>query len=128
MGTNVVIDLTYKHWAEGYDLISSLGIPYVRLERILRPFLDMFGDFMREKRANNVAMVFMNARDMSEAMQQMLIGYPFRTIIMDASASDPGQNFVERIHALRPTPTYVALFARGSAMNGIFEKVWRLGD
>ncbi|KAH8235493.1 hypothetical protein KR032_001672, partial [Drosophila birchii] len=126
-GTNVVIDLTYKHWSEGYDLVRSLGIPYVRLERILRPFLDMFGDFMSQKRANNVVMVFMNARDMSEAMQQMLIGYPFRTIILDASAPDPGQNFVQRIHALRPSPTYIALFARGAAMNGIFEKVQKAG-
>jgi len=118
-----VIDLTYRHWEEGYNLVRSLGIGYVRLERIMRPFLDMFSDFMRQKRANNVAMVFMNARDAGEAMQQMLIGYPFRTIILDASQTDPGQNFLDRIRSLRPPPTYVALFARAAAMNGIFDKV-----
>ncbi|XP_017063976.1 glutamate receptor ionotropic, kainate 3 [Drosophila eugracilis] len=126
-GTSAVIDLTYSHWEEGYSLVRSLGIGYVRLERIMRPFLDMFGDFMRQKRANNVAMVFMNARDASEAMQQMLIGYPFRTLILDASQTDPGQNFLERIRLLRPAPTYLAIFARAAAMNGIFEKVQKAG-
>ncbi|XP_017114553.1 uncharacterized protein LOC108137406 [Drosophila elegans] len=126
-GTSAVIDLTYRHWEEGYNLVRSLGIGYVRLERIMRPFLDMFGDFMRQKRANNVAMVFMNARDAGEAMQQMLVGYPFRTLILDASQTDPGQNFLERIRSLRPAPTYVALFARAAAMNGIFEKVQKAG-
>ncbi|KAH8272725.1 hypothetical protein KR026_006521, partial [Drosophila bipectinata] len=123
VGTSIVIDMTYNHWAEGYDLIRSQGIAYVRLERILRPFLEMFGDFMRQKRANNVAMVFMNARDAGEATHQMLFGYPFRTLILDASQDDPGQDFVERIRALRPSPAYVGLFARGGAMNAIFEKV-----
>ncbi|XP_016937160.2 glutamate receptor ionotropic, kainate 3 isoform X1 [Drosophila suzukii] len=127
VGASAVIDLTYRHWEEGYNLVRSLGIGYVRLERIMRPFLDMFGDFMRQKRANNVAMVFMNARDAGEAMQQMLIGYPFRTIILDASQTDPGQNFLDRIRSLRPPPTYVALFARAAAMNGIFDKVQKAG-
>lgn len=123
VGTSIVIDMTYNHWTEGYDLIRSQGIAYVRLERILRPFLEMFGDFMRQKRANNVAMVFMNARDAGEATHQMLIGYPFRTLILDASQDDPGQDFLERIRTLRPSPAYVGLFARGGAMNGIFERV-----
>ncbi|KAH8408870.1 hypothetical protein KR009_002908, partial [Drosophila setifemur] len=127
VGTSIVIDLTYDHWAEGYDLLQELGIAYVRLERIMRPFLEMFADFMRQKRANNVAMVFMNARDTSEAMQQMLFGYPFRTLILDASQDEPGRDFAERIHSLRPPPAYVALFARGAAMNGLFERVQKSG-
>ncbi|KAH8274226.1 hypothetical protein KR018_009078, partial [Drosophila ironensis] len=127
VGTSIVIDMTYNHWNEGYNLIRNQGIGYVRVERIIRPFLDMFSEFMRKKRANNVAMVFMNARDASEAMQQMLTGYAFRTLVLDASQTDPGQDFVERIRALRPTPTYVALFARGAAMNGLFERVQKDG-
>ncbi|XP_034670345.1 uncharacterized protein LOC117902874 [Drosophila subobscura] len=127
-GSTIVIDLTYSHWPEGYKLLRAQGIAYVRLERMLRPFLEMFGAFMRQKRANNVAMVFQNARDAEEAMQQMIIGYPFRTLILDASASDnPRGDFVQRIKALRPTPNYVAMFARGAAMNSLFDKAQKDG-
>ncbi|XP_002133910.2 uncharacterized protein Ir8a [Drosophila pseudoobscura] len=127
-GTSIVIDLTYSHWPEGYNLLRAQGIAYVRMERMLRPFLEMLGAFMRQKRANNVAMVFQNSRDAEEAMQQMIIGYPFRTLILDASASDnPRGDFVQRIRDLRPTPNYVAMFARGAAMNGLFDKAQKGG-
>ncbi|XP_022208624.2 uncharacterized protein LOC111065005 [Drosophila obscura] len=127
-GASIVIDLTYSHWPEGYSLVRARGIGYVRLERMLRPFLEMLGAFMRQKRANNVAMVFQNARDAEEAMQQMIIGYPFRTLILDASSSDnPRGDFVQRIRGLRPTPNYVALFARGAAMNALFDRAQKGG-
>ncbi|XP_046867079.1 glutamate receptor ionotropic, kainate 2 [Drosophila willistoni] len=124
VGSSIVIDLTYTLWTDGYRLIQEKGIAYLRLERILRPFLEMFGDFMRQKRANNVAMIFSNQRDMAEAVQQMTEGFPFRTLLMDASQD---KNFAERLQSLRPSPNYVAMFARGSAMNGLFEQVQKAG-
>lgn len=122
MGSSVIVDLSYSSWSEGYELARMHGIAYVRLERVMRPFLDMFGDFMRQKRANNVAMIFQNARDTMEAMKQLMAGYPFRTLILDASDTQ-SEDFVTRITSLRPPPTYYAMFARGSAMNGLFERV-----
>ncbi|XP_060664083.1 ionotropic receptor 25a [Drosophila nasuta] len=121
VGSTVIVDLSYSRWTEGEQLARTHGIGYVRVGRIMRPFLEMFGDFMRQKRANNVAMIFQNARDTSEAMQQLLDGYPFRTLILDASSSS--EDFVRRLSLLRPPPTYYAMFARGSSMNGIFERV-----
>lgn len=125
MGSTVIVDLSYSPWPEGYELARKHGIVYVRLERILRPFLDMFADFMQQKRANNVAMVFHNARDTMEALQHLLAGYPFRVMLLDASNAQP-ESFVQRLHALRPMPTYYAMFARGSAMNELFESVSNL--
>lgn len=122
MGSTVIVDLSYSPWPEGYELARKHGIVYVRLERILRPFLDMFADFMQQKRANNVAMIFYNTRDTMEALQHLLVGYPFRVMLLDASITQP-ENFVQRLHGLRPMPTYYALFARGSAMNELFESV-----
>ncbi|XP_033150369.1 LOW QUALITY PROTEIN: ionotropic receptor 25a [Drosophila busckii] len=81
----------------------------------------MFGVFMRQKRANNVAMIFQNPRDLREAVHHLLQGYVFRTLLLDASSKEV--DFVERLAALRPSPTYYAIFARGSAMNNIFERV-----
>ncbi|KAH8303954.1 hypothetical protein KR044_005605, partial [Drosophila immigrans] len=122
VGSSVILDLSYTRWPQGKQLARSLGIGYVRLDRILRPFLDMFGDFMLQKHANNVAMIFQNSRDATEATLQLLDGYPFRTLILDAS-SDSQEDFAKRLSSLLPPPTYYAMFARGSAMNGIFERV-----
>lgn len=122
VGTTAIVDLSYSPWPEAYQLARTHGIAYVRLERILRPFLDMFADFMQQKRANNVAMIFYNARDTMEAMQHLLAGYSFRTMLLDASNTQP-ESFVQRLQVLRPMPTYYAIFARGSAMNEIFESV-----
>lgn len=122
MGSTVIVDLSYSPWPEGYQVARTHGIAYVRLERILRPFLDMFADFMQQKRANNVAMIFHNARDTMEALQQLLTGYPFRVMLLDASSTQP-EHFVQRLRVLRPMPTYYAMFARGSAMNELFESV-----
>ncbi|XP_064555995.1 uncharacterized protein Ir8a [Drosophila montana] len=122
VGSSVIVDLSYSRWSEGYELARLNGIAYVRLERVMRPFLDMFGDFMRQKHANNVAMIFQSARDSMEAMKQLMAGYPFRTLILDASDTQ-SEDFVTRIHSLRPPPTYYAMFARGAAMNGLFERV-----
>lgn len=125
VGTTVIVDLSYSPWPEAYQLARTHGIAYVRLERMLRPFLEMFADYMQQKRANNVAMIFYNARDTMEAVQHLLAGYPFRTMLLDASNTQP-ENFVERLHRLRPMPTYYAMFARGSAMNELFESVSNL--
>ncbi|KAH8386835.1 hypothetical protein KR093_002841, partial [Drosophila rubida] len=120
VGSTVIVDLSYNRWLQGQQLARAQGIGYVRLDTILRPFLDMFGDFMRQKRANNVAMIFQSTRDATEAMQQLLDGYPFRTLILDASGNE---DFVQRLSSLRPPPTYYAMFARGSSMNSIYERV-----
>ncbi|XP_034483248.1 uncharacterized protein LOC117788566 [Drosophila innubila] len=122
VGSNVIVDLSYTRWSQGLELARAHGIPYVRLDRILRPFLDMFGDYMRLKRANNVAMIFQNARDTMEAMKHLIGGYPFRTLILDGSKLDT-DDFVQRLTMLRPAPTYFAMFARASPMNGLFERV-----
>ncbi|TDG38680.1 hypothetical protein AWZ03_014898, partial [Drosophila navojoa] len=121
VGSSVIIDLSYSRWSHGYGLAHTHGVAYVRFDRIMRPFLDMFADFMRQKRANNVVMIFQNARDTMEAMKQLLTGYPFRALILDASDMQ-SEDFVERLVRLRPTPNYYAIFARGAAMNGIFER------
>ncbi|EDW00137.1 ionotropic receptor 25a [Drosophila grimshawi] len=122
VGSTVVVDLSYNFWSEGNELARAHGIAYVRLDRMMRPFLTMFSDFMRLKRANNVAMIFQSDRDTMEAMLQLQDGYPFRTLIINASDAQP-IDFAERLLALRPPPTYYAIFARGAAMNGIFELV-----
>ncbi|KAM8720711.1 hypothetical protein ACLKA7_006707 [Drosophila subpalustris] len=122
VGSHVIVDLSYSRWSLGLELARAHGIPYVRLDRILRPFLDMFGDFMRLKRANNVAMIFQNPRDTMEAMKHLVGGYPFRTLILDGSKLDT-DDFVQRLAVLRPSPTYFAIFARASPMNGLFERV-----
>ncbi|KAH8418908.1 hypothetical protein KR222_003807, partial [Zaprionus bogoriensis] len=122
VGSTIIVDLSYTHWPQGYQLARAHGIVYIRLERIMRPFLEMFADFMRQKRSNNVAMIFHNERDTMEAIKQLLDGYPFRTILLDASNTQ-SEDFVQRLHVLRPSPTYYALFARGSPMNGLFERI-----
>lgn len=122
VGSSVIIDLSYSRWTQGYELAYTHGLAYVRFDRIMRPFLNMFADFMRQKRANNVVMIFQNARDTLEAMKQLMAGYPFRALIMDASDKQ-SEDFVERLIRLRPASNYYAVFARGAAMNGIFERV-----
>ncbi|XP_017869287.1 PREDICTED: uncharacterized protein LOC108617928 [Drosophila arizonae] len=122
VGSSVIIDLSYSRWSDGYELAHTYGLAYVRFDRIMRPFLNMFADFMRQKRANNVVMIFQNSRDTMEAMKQLMTGYPFRALILDASDKQ-SEDFVERLVRLRPAPNYYAIFARGAAMNGIFERV-----
>ncbi|XP_061390133.1 uncharacterized protein LOC133325374 [Musca vetustissima] len=121
-GISVILDFTYTPWQQGLEYVQSHGIPYMKVERILRPFLQMFSAFLREKDATEVVMLLQNEQDRREAMEEIIRGLPFRTLILNAGDGNK-TDFVNVLRNLRPSPGYYAIFAKGSNMNSIFDKI-----
>ncbi|XP_053946392.1 glutamate receptor ionotropic, kainate 2 [Anastrepha ludens] len=119
-GVSVVIDFTYHIWRDGLDLLRTYQIPFLRVERMLTPYLKMFSQFIMQKSGHECIMIFENSRDTEEAIIQIIEGYHFRTLVLNAFDE---RDFVQRVRQLRPTPSCYALFAGGTAMNTIFEKI-----
>lgn len=88
---------------------------------MLKPFLNAFSEFLTQKGGNDVVLILQNEQDRMEALLQVIEGFPFRTLIMNAG--DTEGDFVQRLIGLRPSPSYYAIFAKGSNMNTIYEKV-----
>uniref|UniRef100_A0A1B0AQH3 Ionotropic glutamate receptor C-terminal domain-containing protein n=1 Tax=Glossina palpalis gambiensis TaxID=67801 RepID=A0A1B0AQH3_9MUSC len=119
-GASVVIDFSYFAWQPGLDYIRSHHIPYLRVDRLLRPFLQIFAEFLKHKNANDVVIILQNERDEMEALLQITEGYPFRTLLLNGGS---GTDFLKRLRDLRPSPSYYGIFAGGTNMNAIFEKI-----
>lgn len=88
---------------------------------MLKPFLQSFSEFLKQKSGNDVVLLLQNEQDRMEALLQVVEGLPFRTLIINAG--DNNSNFVKRLKDLRPSPSYYAVLAGGSNMNTIYEKV-----
>lgn len=86
----------------------------------MRPFLQIFAEFLKHKDANDVVIILQNERDEMEALLQITEGYPFRTLLLNGGN---GMDFLKRLRDLRPRPSYYGIFAGGTNMNSIFEKV-----
>nr|QKN21273.1 ionotropic receptor [Bactrocera dorsalis] len=120
-GVSVVIDFTYHIWREGLDLLRTYQIPFLRVDRMLAPYFKMFSEFVLQKSGHECIMIFQNARDTEEAIIQIVEGYPFRSLIMNAF--DNKQDFIKRLRKIRPMPSCYAIFADGTAMNSIFDRI-----
>lgn len=121
---SVILDFTYHQWRQGLDYVQSHNIPYLRVDRMLKPFLQVFGEFLIQKSGNDVVLILQNEQDRIEALLQVVEGFPFRTLLLNAG--DNNVDFVQIIKDLRPSPSYYAIFAKGSNMNTIYEKVsWK---
>uniref|UniRef100_A0A1A9UEK8 Ionotropic glutamate receptor C-terminal domain-containing protein n=1 Tax=Glossina austeni TaxID=7395 RepID=A0A1A9UEK8_GLOAU len=107
-GASVVIDFSYFVWQPGLDYIRFHHIPYLRVDRLLRPFLQIFAEFLKHKNANDVVIILQNERDEMEALLQITEGYPFRTLLLNAGN---GMDFLKRLRDLRPSPSYYGIFA-----------------
>ncbi|XP_065363023.1 ionotropic receptor 25a [Calliphora vicina] len=118
---SVILDFTYHPWHQGLDYVQSHNIPYLRVDRMLKPFLHAFSEFLIQKGGNDVVLILQNEQDRMEALLQVVEGYPFRTLIMNAADNDV--DIVQRLKDLRPSPSYYAIFAKGTNMNTIYEKL-----
>ncbi|XP_019892403.2 glutamate receptor ionotropic, kainate 1 [Musca domestica] len=121
-GISIILDFTYLPWHQGLDYVQAHGIPYMKVDRILRPFMQMFSAFLQQKDATEVVMLLQNERDKREAIEEMIRGLPFRTLILNAGDGNR-TDFVTILRDLRPSPGYYGIFAKGSNMNSIFDKI-----
>ncbi|XP_055844793.1 glutamate receptor ionotropic, kainate 3 [Episyrphus balteatus] len=112
-----VIDFSYQPWMESSEFMNS--IPYIRVDLIISPFLKIFANFLKEKSANDVALIFENEQDTEEALYRIVQGYPFRVVLVNSAEND----FIKRLENLRPTPSYFAIFSKTANMNLIFENI-----
>ncbi|XP_004536655.1 glutamate [NMDA] receptor subunit 1 [Ceratitis capitata] len=119
-GVSVVIDFTYHFWRDGLELLRNYQIPVLRVERIMAPYLKMFSQFVLEKSGHECIMIFQNEKETEEAIIQVIEGFSFRTLVLHAFDES---DFVQKIRQLRPAPTCYAIFAGGTAMNNIFERI-----
>ncbi|KAM7348105.1 ionotropic receptor 8a [Cochliomyia hominivorax] len=118
---SVILDFTYHPWRTGLDYVQSYNIPYLRVDRMLKPFLHVFSEFLTQKGGNDAVLILQNEQDRMEALLQIIEGLPFRALIINAA--DDSADFVQRLNELRPSPSYYAIFAKGSNMNTIYEKL-----
>lgn len=120
-GISIVVDFTYKEWKDGLELIKLNRLPYVRVDLSVNPFLRSLSEFLLHKGATDVVLVFENEQYSQEALHNIVQGFPFRTIIINAN--NKRNDFIKRIQSLRPNPSYLALLASATKMNIIFKKV-----
>ncbi|KNC31398.1 hypothetical protein FF38_07217 [Lucilia cuprina] len=118
---SIILDFTYHPWNQGLEYVQARNIPYLRVDRMLKPFLHVFSEFLQQKGGNDVVLITQNEQDRIEALLQVVEGYPFRTLIMNAA--DSNVDIVQRLKDLRPSPSYYAIFAKGTNMNTIYEKL-----
>ncbi|XP_037823012.1 glutamate receptor 1 [Lucilia sericata] len=118
---SIILDFTYHPWNQGMEYVQARNIPYLRVDRMLKPFLHVFSEFLQQKGGNDVVLITQNEQDRTEALLQVVEGYPFRTLIMNAA--DSNVDIVQRLKDLRPSPSYYAIFAKGTNMNTIYEKL-----
>ncbi|XP_013108762.2 ionotropic receptor 25a [Stomoxys calcitrans] len=123
-GVSVVLDFTYEPWHEGLDFVQTYGIPYLKVDNILKPFLQMFANFLHQKNGVEVVIMTQNEQDKREVIQEMIDGFRLRTLVLNAGESNQ-TDFVKAIKDLRPSPGYYAIFAKGSNMNTIFDKLFK---
>lgn len=96
----------------------------MRVDRMLRPFLQMFSAFLQQKDASEVVVLTQNEQDKREVILEMIQGLPYRTLVLNAGGEANKTDFVKTLKDLIPSPGYYAIFAKGSNMNAIFEKVY----
>lgn len=120
----MVLDFSLYSWQLGLDIVGQKGIPYIKTAIQMKPFLHVFGEYLKERQGNDVVLVLQNEYDAKETLLQLIEGYPFRVLILN------GRNraeTVKRIRNLRPLPSYYGIFANTDQMNAIFEEVIDLG-
>lgn len=123
MGVSIVVDFSLNTWLFGMKFVRSHGIPYIKVERQMKPFLQVFGDYLQEKLANDVVLILQNNYLMAETFYELVEGFPFRVLLLNGKNR---QDTVKRIKNLRPLPSYYGIFANGEQMNYIFEEVCHL--
>lgn len=120
MGISLVVDFGLIPWQLGLDFVKKHKISYLKVEKQIKPFLQVFSEYLQEKLANDVVLILQNKYFVTETFFQLMDGLPFRVLILN------GKNrldTVKRLKNLRPLPSYYGIFANGDQMNYIFEEV-----
>lgn len=120
MGISLVVDFSLMPWQLGLNYVQKHGITYIKVEKQIKPFLQVFSEYLEEKLANDVVLILQNKYLMTEAFFQLMDGFPFRVLLLN------GKNRVDtvkRLKNLRPLPSYYGIFAVAEQMNYIFEEV-----
>ncbi|XP_034948980.1 ionotropic receptor 25a [Chelonus insularis] len=116
-GVTVTLDMTYTGWDKLREYTLNNSINYIKLGAGIIPYIQVTGDFLVKKNATDVALIFESERELNAALYY-LIGIPtFRLVVID----DLSPESIGKIRAMRPSPSYYALYASTESMERLFK-------
>lgn len=121
-GASIVFDFSYQPWQQGLTYVHKYNIPYIRVDRLLSPFVDMFMKYLLEKNANDAAIIVTNKEDETSLLLDVLDGLPIRVALLNYNNNE-NPKFIQYLGSMRPSPSYYGIIADGINMKTVFEEV-----
>ncbi|KAL0280963.1 UNVERIFIED_CONTAM: hypothetical protein PYX00_002104 [Menopon gallinae] len=116
-GVTAILDLTWSGWFRGKELAQSVGIPFLRVDVTISPFVKIFNDFLTFRNGTDAALIFENENELDQALYYMIGNSIIRVVVLDKLS----QKNVKGLFEMRPTPSFHAVFASTDVMIEIYK-------
>ncbi|XP_043275122.1 glutamate receptor ionotropic, NMDA 2A-like isoform X2 [Venturia canescens] len=116
-GITMLLDLTWTGWEQLQKIAASNTIIYRRGELAILPYIQALDDLLTDKNATDMALIFENEQDLNQSLYYLIGESIIRLVVID-ELSDAT---IAKIRAVRPSPSYYAIFATTDRMEYLFK-------
>nr|UEN71272.1 ionotropic receptor 3 [Gregopimpla kuwanae] len=116
-GVTLILDMTWTGWDKLRKLATDNSIIYKRTDSTIIPYVQAVDDLLAKKNATDVALIFENERDLNQSLYYLIGNSIIRLVVIDELT----ETTVAKVRAMRPSPSYYAIYANTSKMETLFK-------
>ncbi|CAG9859593.1 unnamed protein product [Phyllotreta striolata] len=120
-GAQIVLDITWGKQEEAEQLFSSIGIPYVKIDVAITPYLDLLDSYLDLRNATDITLIFEDPWYVDQTLHYWMNIPKMRMIMTDTLTAGS----LKKLRDIRPIPNNFALFATTENMNRLFKLALR---
>ncbi|KOX78574.1 Glutamate receptor, ionotropic kainate 1 [Melipona quadrifasciata] len=115
--------MTWTGWDRLRNLADQNGIIYKRGDSNTNPYIQAIDDLLMLKNATDVGLIFEDERELNQSLYYLIGNSIIRLVVID----DFTEKTVSKIRAMRPSPSYYAIYASTARMDDLFKTAMQGG-
>ncbi|XP_043516551.1 ionotropic receptor 25a isoform X3 [Frieseomelitta varia] len=116
-GISIILDMTWTGWDRLRNLADQNGIIYKRGDSNTNSYIQAIDDLLMLKNATDVGLIFEDERELNQSLYYLIGNSIIRLVVID----DFTEKTVSKIRAMRPSPSYYAIYANTAKMDDFFK-------
>ncbi|KAK9303879.1 hypothetical protein QLX08_004603 [Tetragonisca angustula] len=116
-GISIILDMTWTGWDRLRNLADQKGIIYKRGDSNTNSYIQAIDDLLMLKNATDVGLIFEDERELNQSLYYLIGNSIIRLVVID----DFTEKTVSKIRAMRPSPSYYAIYANTAKMDDLFK-------
>ncbi|CAD1477130.1 unnamed protein product [Heterotrigona itama] len=116
-GISIILDMTWTGWDRLRNLADQNGIIYKRGDSNTNSYIQAMDDLLMLKNATDVGLIFEDERELNQSLYYLIGNSIIRLVVID----DFTEKTVSKIRAMRPSPSYYAIYASTAKMDDLFK-------